>query len=129
MDKELKKSLLTMIVCAIGLFILFKGCGTESKLQKIAIEYMKENVFKDGTYSAGYDMDDLEDDIVEMGAPKFKNGQHAVSIVADLYGSKQEYVLWLQDNEVLHYEMAGNVTVGKLRDYIYPKLYENGWRK
>ena len=126
---ELKNYYLWIVVGIIGLFILFRGCVTESRWQKVAIKYMKENVFKDGTYVAGYDMGDLEDDIEDMGAPKFKRGQHAVSIVVDLYGMKQEYVLWMQDKKVFHYEMAGSVTVGKIENYIYPKLYEQGWRK
>ena len=73
-------------------------------------------------------MDELEDNLVELGAPKFKRGQHAVEVVVDLYGMEQSYIVWLQDKKVIHYEMTGNVNVGRLSRSIYPSLKDKGWR-
>lgn len=73
-------------------------------------------------------MDEIEDALVDLGAPKFKSGQHAVELVVDLYGIKQSYIVWMQDNKVMHYEQTGSVNVGKISRSIYPSLTENGWR-
>lgn len=123
------KKILIYAAAILVLFLIFKSCGGESRLQSKAISYMQANVHSDGDWEAGdMDMDELEDNLVELGAPKFKRGQHAVEVVVDLYGMEQSYIVWLQDKKVIHYEMTGNVNVGRLSRSIYPSLKDKGWR-
>lgn len=90
---------------------------------------MEAHVHQDGDWEAGdIDMDDLEDMLVELGAPKFKRGQHAVEVIVDLYGMEQSYIVWLQDKKVMYYEMTGNVNAGRITRSIYPSLTSKGWR-
>lgn len=118
------------VMLLLGLSIVFSNCGNDAQLQKIAITYMQENLFEDGQWGAGeWSVDELEKSLVDLGAPDFKRGQHAVEVVVDLYGSNQSYVVWIQDNKVLYYDMTGNVTTGRIERIIYPELRQKGWRE
>lgn len=123
------KKIMYAAMLLLGLSITLVACDGNESVQNKAISYMKANVHSDGDWEAGdMDMDELEDILVELEAPKFKKGQHAMEVVVDLYGLKQSYIVWLQDNKVMHYEMKGNVNVGKLSRSIYPSLKDKGWR-
>lgn len=118
-----------LLVAVFAVVFAFSSCGGETNLQNKAISYMQTNVFENGEWEAGdTDMDEIEDALVDLGAPKFKSGQHAVELVVDLYGIKQSYIVWMQDNKVMHYEQTGSVNVGKISRSIYPSLTEKGWR-
>ena len=123
------KKLMYAVMLLLGLSIVTVSCDNGSAIQNEAISYMQAHVFENGEWYPGdYDMDEVEDILVELEAPKFKKGQHAVEVVVDLYGLKQSYIVWLQDKKVMHYEMKGNVNVGRLSRSIYPSLKDNGWR-
>ena len=123
------KNLLFAVMLLLGLSMVTVSCDNGSAIQNEAISYMQAHVFENGEWYPGdYDMDELEDILIELGAPKFKSGQHAVELIVDLYGMKQSYIVWMQDKKVMHYEMKGNVNVGKLSRSIYPNLTDKGWR-
>lgn len=123
------KKIIIYAAAILLLILLFRSCGGESRLQNKAISYMEAHVHQDGDWEAGdIDMDDLEDMLVELGAPKFKRGQHAVEVIVDLYGMEQSYIVWLQDKKVMYYEMTGNVNAGRITRSIYPSLTSKGWR-
>ena len=128
---SVKKAILA-IVLLFGLSILTDGCvggNDEAQLQNKAISYMQANLFEDGVWSPGnVEMDQAEETLVDMGAPEFRKGQHALQLIVNLYGVKQSYLVWMQDGEVLYYEMSGLVTRGSLSRSIYPTLKEKGWR-
>lgn len=118
------------VMLLLGLSIVLTNCESDTQLQKTAITYMQEHLFEDGTWSAGeWEIDELEKSMVELGAPEFKHGQHAVEVIVDLYGNKQSYVVWIQDNKVLYYEMTGYVTTREIEQVIYPELRKKGWRE
>lgn len=124
------KKIMIAVMLLLSLSIVLTNCESDTQLQKTAILYMQEHLFEDGTWSAGeWEIDELEKSMVELGAPEFKRGQHAVEVIVDLYGNKQSYVVWIQDNKVLYYEMTGNVTTGRIERIIYPELREKGWRE
>lgn len=124
------KKIMIAVMLLLSLSIVLTNCESDTQLQKTAILYMQEHLFEDSTWSAGeWEIDELEKSMVELGAPEFKRGQHAVEVIVDLYGNKQSYVVWIQDNKVLYYEMTGNVTTGRIERIIYPELREKGWRE
>lgn len=123
------KKIMYAVMLLLSLSMMTVSCDEGSAIQDEAISYMEANVYEDGVWYPGdYDMDELEDDLVELGAPDFKSGQHAVELVVDLYGLEQSYIVWVQDHEVYHYEMTRNVTAGKIKNSIYPKMESKGWR-
>lgn len=123
------KKLMYAVMLLLGLSMLTVSCDNESAIQNEAISYMQAHVFENGEWYPGdYDMDELEKGLVELGAPKFKSGQHAVELVVDLYGLEQSYIVWLQDKKVMHYEQNGSVNAGKISRSIYPSLKDKGWR-
>lgn len=123
------KKIMYAVMLLLSLSMMTVSCDEGSSIQDEAISYMEANVYEDGVWYPGdYDMDELEDDLVELGAPDFKSGQHAVELVVDLYGSEQSYIVWMQDKEVMYYEMTGKVNAGRISRVIYPDLIEKGWR-
>ena len=123
------KKIMYAVMLLLGLSITFSSCGGGSQWQDEAVTYMQAHVFEDGDWYPGdSDMDEIEEILVELGAPEFKSGQHAVEVIVDLYGLDQSYIVWMQDKEVLYYEKTGNVNAGRITRVIYPNLIEKGWR-
>ena len=120
---------LIIVVSVILAFLFIRSCGSERRIERKAITGMK--ALLEGTWYVADDgdMDEVEDILKELGAPKFKRGQHAIGLVRDIYGVKQGYIVWVQDGEVLYYRMTGEVNAGRIEKVIYPNLYEKGWRK
>lgn len=119
------------VMLLLSLSIVLTNCESEAQLQKIAITYMQEQpLFEGGQWYAGeWSVDELEKSLVEFGAPDFKRGQHAVEVVVNFLEMNQSYVVWIQDNKVLYYEMTGHVTPEKIELVIYPELRKKGWRE
>ena len=123
------KRFMYAVMLLLGLSIMFSGCGGSNQWQEEAVTYMQARVFEDGDwYPADSDMDEVEEILVDLGAPEFKSGQHAVEVIVDLYGSEQSYIVWMQDKEVMYFEMTGKVNAGRISRVIYPDLIEKGWR-
>lgn len=123
------KNSISIIISIVLALLLIRSCGSESRIERQAIKGMETQLEGSWDVADDGDMDDVEEIIEEMGAPKFKRGQHAVGLVRDVYGVVQSYIVWVQDGEVLYYRMTGEVNVGRIENVIYPTLYENGWRK
>ena len=124
------KKIMIAVMLLLGLSIVLTNCESDTQLQKTAITYMQEQLFEGGTWRVGdYSVEELEESLVSLGAPEFKRGQHAVEVVVNYLGSNQAYVVWIQDNKVLYYEMTGYVTTREIEQVIYPELRKKGWRE